>query len=584
LHQFIQFPMVWHNYKQRGLSLIEVVIVSAIVTVIFAGLLGGFVYILNLINDTKSRQTALSVANDRMEFIRSLSYDAVGTVSGIPSGAIPQVATTSLNGIVFTIRTLIEYIDDPADGLGVNDDNLITTDYKQAKVTVEWVSNGATSSVFMVSNVIPRSIETDVGGGTLRVNVFDSSVIPMPNATVRLVNNQLTPVIDVTRTTNASGIALFGGAPAGAGYEVTVSRSGYSSDGTTVPSLAIPNPSNPPATVAEADVTTLNFFIDEVSDVTIRTVTTRIAGTITEPMNDMLGVATSTSSVVMTGGELLLFETAGIYPSTGEILFVPIAPPSVASWGTVTVTSTTSLDTSVRVRLYSTASTTLVADSDLPGNSVGFLSSVIDISSLSPSTYPSLHVGLTLETASSTQTPIVDQIEISYVASETVAPNIPFTIRGNKSLGSNASSAPVYKFNVTTATNGSGELDFSDLEFDAYTVTPIGYTIREACPANPITIQPGTDSTLTLTVGPAVAHSLRVLVTTTSGVVIPGASVTLTRSGFSATEIGSGCGQVFFGPVANEIDYGLEVSAPGYSPVVLSDVVINGVTELIIQL
>jgi hypothetical protein len=75
-----------------------------------------------------------------------------------------------------------------------------------------------------------------------------------------------------------------------------------------------------------------------------------------------------------------------------------------------------------------------------------------------------------------------------------------------------------------------------------------------------------------------------VLVTTTSGVVIPGASVTLTRSGFSATEIGSGCGQVFFGPVANEIDYGLEVSAPGYSPVVLSDVVINGVTELIIQL
>lgn len=575
--------MAWHNHSQRGLSLVEVLVVSGIIAVIFAGLLGGFVYTLNLINDTKSRQTALSVIEAQMEFIRSLSYDAVGTVSGIPAGAIPQVATTSLNGIAFTVRTLVEYVDDPADGLGVDDDNLITTDYKQAKVTVEWVNQTGTSSVFMVSNVIPRSIETDVGGGTIRVNVFDKSVTPMPNATVRLVNNLLSPTIDVTRTTNASGIALFGGAPAGAGYEVFVSRSGYSADGTILPSIAIPSPSNPPATVAEADVTTLNFFIDLVSDLTVRTVSTRLTGVISEPMDTLTGVATS-SNIDLTAGELRLTETAGVYASAGEVIFVPIAPTSVSEWGAVTLTGTTSPETTVRTRLYTTASSTLVSDTDLPGNSAGFLSTTIDISDLSPITYPSLHVGLALETTSATQTPAIDLVEISYIESETIAPNIPFTIRGNISLGITASASPAYKFTATTNTNGSGETVFADIESDAYLVSPIGYTVREACPANPVGVAPGTTSTLTLTVGSEVPHSLRVTVVTPSGASIPGASVTLARSGFSDSANTSGCGQVFFGPVTDATDYTLEVSAFGYSTVTLSDVTVSGTNELVVQL
>jgi hypothetical protein len=45
-------------------------------------------------------------------------------------------ATTTMNGIDFPVHTFIEYVDDPADGLSSSDQNGITTDYKQIKVTV----------------------------------------------------------------------------------------------------------------------------------------------------------------------------------------------------------------------------------------------------------------------------------------------------------------------------------------------------------------------------------------------------------------------------------------------------------------
>ena len=57
-----------------------------------------------------------SLANDRMEYFRSLPYDDADTVAGIPSGIIPQNSTTTLNGIEFSERVLVEYVDDPADG------------------------------------------------------------------------------------------------------------------------------------------------------------------------------------------------------------------------------------------------------------------------------------------------------------------------------------------------------------------------------------------------------------------------------------------------------------------------------------
>jgi len=58
------------------------------------------------------------------------------------------------------VRTFIEYVDAPADGLGASDTNHITTDYKTAKVTVSYTLNGLAKSLALVSNFVPAGIES----------------------------------------------------------------------------------------------------------------------------------------------------------------------------------------------------------------------------------------------------------------------------------------------------------------------------------------------------------------------------------------------------------------------------------------
>jgi len=572
-----------YNNLHRGLSIIEVIIVAGIVTIFFSGLFASFYYTISLIQDSKARQTALSVAANQMEFIRSLSYDAVGTVAGIPPGNIPQISTSTLNGIDFTVRTLIEYVDDPADGLGVDDINGITTDYKTAKVTVSWESRGTPKELFLVSRVIPRSIETNVGGGTLRVNVFDANVLPLPGATVRLINTHGTSSIDVTRTTNADGVALFGGAPAGAGYEVIVSRAGYSTDGTQAITTELVSPSSPPASVAEADITTLNFFIDELSDLTIKTVSSRTYNSSDENFASSTALATS-SNVVIDGGNLSLIETAGVYAANGFAELMPIVPSSIVSWGTITITDTIPNLTARTFQLYTNEATpTLIPNAVLPGNSSGFTANSLDISSLNPAIYPSFIVRFNLETADSTTTPFVDELSVSYVEADTILPSVAFDMIGNKSLGNNASGSPILKFATTSSTNGLGEAIFPNLEWDTYRLSFGGYAITEACPAHPINLTPGSNQTVTFTLATFSTHTLRVIVTDMSGIPQSNVELRLERPGYDVVRTTSLCGQASFLGLSEE-DYTLTALVDGTPVWIETDFSVSGQQVSVIQL
>ena len=95
------------------MTLVEVILASALLLLVFGGIMSAFQTITTLIGSSKAQAGAVALANERMEYIRSLSYDSVGTVSGIPNGPIPQTRTKSLNGITYTERVLIGYIDDP---------------------------------------------------------------------------------------------------------------------------------------------------------------------------------------------------------------------------------------------------------------------------------------------------------------------------------------------------------------------------------------------------------------------------------------------------------------------------------------
>lgn len=142
--------------------------------IVFGAMFASYQYSLRVLNHAQARLSAMSVAQDRMEYFRSLPYDEVGVVAGYPAGIIPQNGTTTMNGIEFVERVRVDYIDDPADGTAASDSNGIILDYKRVRLEYTWNIAGATSSIQFISNIVPRSVETTAGGGTARINVIDA--------------------------------------------------------------------------------------------------------------------------------------------------------------------------------------------------------------------------------------------------------------------------------------------------------------------------------------------------------------------------------------------------------------------------
>lgn len=577
------------RYVSRGVSFVEILVVSAVVLLFFTGLFAGLQTSITIINTSKAEAGALALLNQRLEFIRSLSYDAVGTDGGIPSGTLAQTGTTTLNGVIYTERTLIQYVDAPEDGSGASDSNGITADYKRVKVEYSWTAKGGqVRSRSLISNIVPRGIETVAGGGTLTINVFDASVQPVSGADVRVLNNTTTSTIDVTVSTNADGIASFPGAPAAANYEVSATKAGFSTDQTYSASSSNPNPNPPHIAVVESDVSTLNFAIDATSDLTVRTVGVPTTGTFSDTFSSSVNIENQSSTTV-TGGELVLTDNSGVYDAAGSAQSTSTAPGALDSWSVIDFNATTSASTTLIVQVYSVSggTYTLVPDTALAGNSVGFGSGPVDISSIDAVTYPELALGAVLTTTDSNYTPTLGEWSIEYIINEPTIGSIPFSFESNKSIGTDAGAQPVLKYAATHTTDGAGEVVLSGLEWDIYTLSlnTGAYDIARACNDIPYVLSPGVTETLTLTLEPSVAHSLRVSVVDTSNNPIGGATVRLQNTGVDETEVTSVCGQVFFNAgLSSATDYIVDVSASGYTSENITDVEINGASTLSVTL
>ncbi len=558
----------------NGFSLIEVIVVSAILVLVFGGLFVAFDYSLKVINNSRAKLTAISVANDRMEYFRSLPYADVGVVNGFPVGTILQTSTTTMNGIEFAERVRVDYVDDPDDGqvtATTTDSNNISTDYKRIRLEYTWEIAGATSTIFMVSNIIPRSIETNVGGGTVRIIVIDDNSELLPGASVRVKN--ISNGYDVTSVTDVSGMALFS-VPADSDYEAEVTGpiagKNYSIDGTYVATTSNPNPVVSAFSVLEADISTLTFQIGELSDLMIKTLSSVVEGNLREEFIDLSGVASSSDIDIM-AGQLVLAGSPN-YEIRGVAYLMPIEPTTLLRWETIAIGADLPVDTSYKVRVSTGTSSgpfTLIPEIDLPGNSAGFSDSLIDISELDPVVYPSLVVELVLETTDTNFSPFLDEVGVYYRESEVISPDVDFTMVGSKVIGSDAIFAPIYKFNLATSTNSFGELLLPEIEFDIYSLNfSPSYDVESGCPALPFTHQAGINGELELLLAGNQLYTLRVVVTDSLARAIPGAKVILSRSGFSSTEYANTCGQVFFNSgVADEVDYVVDISAPGYTTI-----------------
>ncbi len=483
----------------RGVSLIDVLVGTALIAVIFVGLFGILRASIEVAGLARAKAAATAIAGSQIEYVRSLTYDSVGTVGGIPAGVLPQVTTTTQAGTTFTVRTFVAYVDSPADGSGASDSNAVTTDYKVVKVTVSYSINDQDREVLLVTTASPPGIETTAGGGTLRVEVVDAAGLPVPGATVHIENAATSPAISLSTFSDADGIVLLGGAPTSTEYEIAVSKSSYSSAQTYERDATNQNPTPGYLTVAEAQTTTATFAIDLLSSFTIRTLTPAVDDAFSDTFTDTTKL-TSMSNTSVSGGalSLLLAGDPATYAASGSALATTTAPDYLASWGDVTMTLDTPASTGVSVSVTD-ASGTLLPDAVLPGNSIGFTSTV-DLSGISTSTYPALALRAALSTSDPNTTPSVLAWGIGYTYGPAPLPNVALTFTGAKTIGATSSGAPIYKTTVATTTDATGVRTLS-LEWDSYNLTVTGYTISTSTDEIPYEVLPGTtiDTSLYLT-------------------------------------------------------------------------------------
>ncbi|MDE2213069.1 MAG: carboxypeptidase regulatory-like domain-containing protein [Patescibacteria group bacterium] len=550
-----------------GMTLIEVVVASAILLVAFIGLYSLFQASLHYLAIARAREGALSLAVERMEELRALPYSSVGTVSGIPSGTIPQDESVALDGISYDRRTLIQYVDDPADSSGSADADG-PEDYKRAKVVVSFSTSYGTSSVDLISNFIgPGGSETNNGGGTLSLTAINAEAQPISGAEVNVVNTSLNPTINVTTYANTSGLVLFPGAPPGSGYQITVTYPGYSTAQTYAATSQNPNPNPGNLTVSANQTTSATFAIDALASLLVRTWQPIESATTTDTLTSS-SYLSATSNTGISGGALTLTSGQSGYPPSGSAQSTTFTPSYLSQWQNLSWSATAPAGTSVTVQLFE-QNGTLIPNSALPGNSTGFTTSPINISALSTSTYPSLIIGATLATNNASTTPSISSWSLSYLQGPIPLPSITFSIHGAKTIGTSGLGAAIYKVSQTLSTNTSGEYSTSTLEWDSYTTAVASTTnwdVSSACPSEPFSVAPGSSGTNNLYLVAHTQNSLAVAVhSQATGNPIANATTTLSRSGFSSTVLTDSCGNAFFPGLTAASNYGLSVSALGYT-------------------
>ncbi len=547
----------------RAFSVVETLLGIGIFTLVFITLYSSFQAMVTFGEQNKLRSNAILLANEHIEKMRAYPYDSIGTIGGIPSGSIPQIETISYAGHTYTRRTFIQYVDDPADGLDAADS--LAADYKRIKVEMSYTYNNSPQSFSFVTTMAPKSQESLAGAGVLKIHVIDADNDPVFLSTVHIKNTSIATSVDITTFTNASGTISFPGAWAGNGYEVYVSKDGYSSAQTYLSTTTNPNPSPSPLSVAVSATTEIYFKIDLLSSIHLITKAWPTRSRFLETFADASGISLFTNTEVL-ADSLLLTGGAGLFAPSGSAVSTPFTPPDIKEWLLFSFTDTKPANTSVAYHIeYDTGGGVfaLVPDALIPQNSTGLTSSPVSLGSLSSSTHSTLRVVIDLSTTDQTVTPEVHEFKLSYHETDTPIPNVPFTLRGNDTIGTDASMNPIYKYTISDQTDAQGSWSSGDISFDSYELTLSGYTIADACPTLPIVLEPDTDLTQTVILEASTPDSLRLQIKDGSGNAIERAEVRITNGTIDETRSTSACGYVYFGALSND-SYSITVDAPNF--------------------
>jgi len=150
--------------------------------------------------------------------------------------------------------------------------------------------------------------------------------------------------------------------------------------------------------------------------------------------------------------------------------------------------------------------------------------------------------------------------------------SVPFRIHGNKIIGTDAFAQPVYKYDETLTTDGSGSKILTEMEWDIYHVempSVTSYDTSGTTPLLPLNLSPGVDLDFTFSVETHSDHNILLTVKDPTQALIASASAHLTEAGgydeskFTGAEGDPDFGQVLF-PDLEELTYTLNATASGF--------------------
>jgi len=586
---FISF---FQRNKNSGLSLIESLIGVTLLLIVFISI---FVLVqlgIKLTSQSKARIGATALANQRLELVRNLPYNGVGTIGGIPAGSIPETETIVRNGIPYTVKTTVVYVDDPFDGLFPNDP--LAWDYKRIKVKVSWTQSLG-GQVFFQTDIAPKGIETTGGGGIISILVFDANGQPVPQADIRVENSDVIPAIDASYQTDNQGRLFVPGAPAcNDCYKITATKIGYSLDrtykaGEQVRTQTLAIPDKPYLSVIEGQLSEISFSIDQLATKIVQTIKYVEEKTWSDSF-DNEGKITEKFQVTVDSplSEVRLEEQAGQYQTSGYLVSTTINPSGLIEWGRLNWNDETPASTEIKYQIlyYNGTDWVLIPDEDLTvngvPNSTGFIDSPIDLSQLDDFKYKSVRLKANFSTTDSSQTPKLFDWQITWFSSDTLIPipNLAFSMQGAKTLGVDTNSQPIYKYKQNLSTDSEAQLTINNLEWDSYKISvsgSTGYDIANSFPSQPVNINPGANLTVIIKLAIHQTHTLLVTVKDSGGQALVGATVRLYKTSYDKTKLTTDSGQVFFSSLI-QATYNLEVKMTGYADY-LSPVDISGQTE-----
>ncbi len=265
-----------YTQKNRGFTLAEVVIASAVFLIIAVGIYQVYTSLFRTITASRTVLLASALATEQFEIARNMPYDDVGVVGSIPNGLIPNAQTLTRDGVVFNATTTIRNVDDPFDGtIGGSPNDTSPADYKLMQIEIDCTTCRTFTPLTFTTRVAPKNLEFSSGNGALFVRVFDANGLPVQDADVHVEYTATTSPVVINDVTDQNGLLqLIDIPPAETAYSVSVSKSGYSSDQTyAYGSIGSSTPSLPHATVLAGQVTQLSFTIDVLSSLTITSVT-----------------------------------------------------------------------------------------------------------------------------------------------------------------------------------------------------------------------------------------------------------------------------------------------------------------------